>query len=171
MLIVIDFQERLARHIVGIEKIVKNSIKLIKTFKILGFPILITEHVKLGDTLSEIKVFSDRIIKKSSFSCLRCDDFYREFKRINPRRVVLIGIEAHICVLQTALDLIGEGCEVYVALDCIGSRREFEREVAVMRMIQEGVKVCTSESVIYEFMETSEHEKFKDVLEIVKEYA
>jgi nicotinamidase-related amidase len=168
-LIVIDFQERLAKHIQNAEEVVKNSVKLIKAYKVFGLPILITEQKKLGDTIEEIKNLIDvKPIQKMSFSCLRCEDFYREFKKVSPKKVALIGIEAHICVLQTALDLLKEGCEVYVAVDCVGSRKSVDKDVAIMRMMQEGVKLCTAESLIYEIMETAEHEKFKEILEIVK---
>ena len=85
LLIVIDFQERLARHIEGIEDIIKNSVKLIRVFKILGLPMILTEQVKLGETLKDISKFFDKKIDKSSFSCLRCKDFYREFKKISPK--------------------------------------------------------------------------------------
>ncbi len=169
LLVVIDLQERLARHIAGIDEIVKNSLKLIRACKVLGIPVLVTEQIRLGETLNEIKELLDaKPIRKSTFSCLKCNDFYREFKKINAKKVVLIGIEAHICVLQTALDMIKE-CEVYVAVDCIGSRRPYDKDIAIMRMIQEGIKVCTAESFIYEILKSAEHEKFKEILEIVKE--
>ncbi|ADB57321.1 hydrolase [Archaeoglobus profundus] len=168
-LIVIDFQERLVKHIQNVEDIINNSIKLIKAYKVFGLPILITEQKKLGGTIGVIKDLIDvKPIQKMSFSCLRCEEFYREFKRLSPKRVALIGIEAHICILQTALDLLKEGCEVYVAVDCIGSRKQIDKDVAVLRMMQEGVKLCTAESLIYEIMKTAEHEKFKEILEIVK---
>ncbi len=168
-LIVIDFQERLLRHVQNADEIVKNSIKLIKAYKVFGLPILITEQKKLGDTVGEIKNLIDvNPIQKMSFSCLRCEEFYREFKKLSPKKVALIGVEAHICVLQTALDLLKEGCEVYVAVDCVGSRKSVDKDVAIMRMMQEGVKPCTAESLIYEIMKSAEHEKFKEILEIVK---
>lgn len=168
-LIVIDFQEKLVKHIENVDEILKNSVKLIKAFKIFGIPIILTEQEKLGETVSDIKEVLDvKPIKKLSFSCLKCDEFYKEFKKISPRRVVVIGIEAHICVLQTAIDLIKENCEVYVAVDCIGSRKKVDADVAVMRMMQEGVKLCTAESLIYEIMRSAEYDRFKEILNIVK---
>ncbi len=169
-LIVIDFQEKLVKHIHGIDEIVKNSRKLIKACKVFDIPILLTEQMKLGETIPEIRdVIDVKPIQKLSFSCLRCQEFYKEFKKINPKKCIVIGIEAHICVLQTALDLLKEGCEVYVALDCIGSRKAYDKDVAIQRLIAEGVKPATAESLIYEIMETAEHEKFKEILQIVKE--
>ena len=169
-LIVIDFQERLAKHVKGIDEIVKRSRKLIKACKVFGLPILVTEQMKLGETIPEIKEVLEgvRPIQKLSFSCLKCEEFYKKFKNINPKKCIVIGIEAHICVLQTALDLLKEGCDVYVAVDCIGSRNQIDKDITVMRLMQEGVKLSTAESLIYEIMQTAEHVKFKDILQIVK---
>ncbi len=169
-LIVIDFQERLAKHIQGIEEIVRNSRKLIKACKEFGIPVLVTEQIKLGETIPEIKEVLEEVkpIQKLSFSCLKCNDFYKEFKKINPRKCIVIGIEAHICVLQTALDLLKEGCEVYVAVDCIGSRNQTDKDITIMRLMQEGVKLSTAESLIYEILQTAERKNFKEILQIVK---
>ncbi len=169
LLIVIDFQERLIRRIQDAEEILRESAKLIKACKILGVPIIVTEQVKLGETVEEIKKLIDsKPIQKSSFSCARSDDFMRELKRMKPGKCIIVGIEAHICVLQTALDLLERGYEVHVALDCIGSRRLLDRDAAIRRMTQKGVIPTTAETVIYELLETAEHERFKEILEIVK---
>lgn len=170
LLVIVDIQEKLARHISGIDSIVANTRKLIKACKIFGIPILLTEQEKLGDTIEEIRELVDvEPIRKLTFSCMRNEKFYAEFKRINPRKCFLVGIEAHICILQTALDMLREGCEVYVVVDCIGSRREADKSVAVQRMVSEGAIPTTAESLIYEIMETAEHKRFKEILEIVKE--
>jgi len=169
LLIVIDFQERLIRRIQDAEEILRESAKLIKACKILGVPIIVTEQVKLGETVEEIrKLIDSKPIQKSSFSCARSDDFMRELKRMKPGKCIIVGIEAHICVLQTALDLLERGYEVHVALDCIGSRRLLDRDAAIRRMTQKGVIPTTAETVIYELLETAEHERFKEILEIVK---
>ncbi|HIP63081.1 MAG TPA: isochorismatase family protein, partial [Archaeoglobus profundus] len=76
---------------------------------------------------------------------------------------------AHICILQTALDLIREGYTVYVPFDCVGSRNDFDKEVALQRMIKEGVIPATAESIIFEMLQTAEAEEFKEILKIVKE--
>ncbi len=170
LLVVVDIQEKLAKHISGIEEVIKNSRKVIKAWKVFGLPILMTEQEKLGDTVAEVmELVGVEPVRKLTFSCMRNNEFYREFKIISPTSCTLIGIEAHICVLQTAIDMIAEGCKVYVPVDCVGSRRELDKEVAVKRMMQEGVKVTTAESLIYELMESAEYEKFRNILEIVKE--
>lgn len=169
LLIVIDFQEKLIKHIQRAEEVLRESAKLIKACKILGVPMIVTEQVKLGKTVEEIRrlIYSKPILK-SSFSCVKSEDFMRELEMLKPKKCIIIGIEAHICVLQTALDLLEKGYEVHVALDCIGARKLSDRDTAIQRMIQRGVVPTTAETVIYEFLETAEHEKFKEVLEIVK---
>jgi len=168
-LIVIDFQERLAKHVSGINGILKNSRKLVKACRILEVPMILTEQIKLGETVKEIKELIDlNPIVKSSFSCVKCPEFIRELEKINPEKCILIGIEAHICVLQTALDLREKGHEIHVAIDCIGSRKEIDKQTAIQRMIQRGVIPTTHETEIYELLQTAQHPKFKQILEIVK---
>ncbi len=169
LLIVIDFQEKLAKHIDGINSIIESSIKLIKAFNIFELPVILTEQIKLGNTIQEIKsLVNVEPIQKYTFSCLGCEEFYRKIKEVNPKICILIGIEAHICILQTALDLIKEGYKVYVAIDCIGSRNKIDKDVAIQRLIMEGAKPATAEMIIYEILKSAKHEKFKKILEIVK---
>ena len=168
--IVIDFQERLAPHIVGIDKIIANSRKLTKACKVFGIPMIVTEQKKLGNTVNEIKELLDvEPIQKLSFSCFKERDFAEKLKSLNRKTCILIGIEAHICILQTALDLIREGYRVYVAFDCIGSRNEYDKDVAIQRMVKEGVIPATAESLIFEMLQTAEAKEFKEILNIVKE--
>ena len=170
ILVIIDFQERLAPHIAGIDRIVKNSVKLIKACKTFGIPMIVTEQKKLGKTIDEIEKLLDiKPIQKSSFSCLREEEFANKLKDTKRCVCILIGIEAHICILQTALDLIKEGYIVYVPLDCIGSRNEFDKDVAIRRMVKEGVIPTTAETLIFEILQTAEAEEFKEILKIVKE--
>jgi len=131
---------------------------------------IVTEQKKLGKTVDEIRELLDvKPIQKLTFSCLKEKDFVDKLKEINRRVCILIGIEAHICILQTALDLIEEGYTVYVPVDCVGSRNEFDKDVAIQRMIKEGVIPTTAEALIFEILQTAEAEEFKEILKIVKE--
>ncbi len=170
ILVSIDFQERLCPHISGIDEILFNSRKLIKSFNVLGFPVISTEQVKLGRTVDEIaEVLESEPIQKVSFSCCGSEEFVRKLQSFGEKYCVLIGIETHICVLQTALDLLDMGYDVSVAVDCTGSRREIDKEVALRRMEKKGVDLTTWETIVYEILRTAEHDKFKDILGIVKE--
>ena len=172
VLVVIDIQERLSKHISGISELIQKVKKLLKVWKILDLPLLLTEQEKLGDTLEEIKEilgYEIKPIRKKSFSCMKEEKFVEELRRLKPRKVVLIGIEAHICVLQTALDLVKEGYEVHVVIDAIGSRNDVDKKVAVDKMLILGIIPTTVEIVIYELLKTSTDEKFKEVLKVVKD--
>lgn len=169
LLLVIDFQEKLLRHIYGYEEVLRNAVKLIRACRILGIPVVMTEQIKLGETVEEVREAAGvEPIQKSSFSCVRCGPAREALEKLNPERLILTGIEAHICILQTALDLLKMGYGVYIPVDCIGSRKPLDKEVAVQRMIHAGAIPTTWETMVYEILETAEHRKFRDILELVK---
>lgn len=168
-MLVIDFQEKLLKHIHGAENILRNAVKLIKACRILGIPIMLTEQIKLGSTVKEVREAAGvEPISKSSFSCVKCKQIREALEEIKPERIILAGIEAHICILQTSLDLLKLGYDVYILLDCIGSRRPLDKEAAVRRMLGAGAIPATWEALVYEVLESAEHEKFREILEIVK---
>ncbi len=164
-LIIIDMQEKLLPRVVESENVLLNTFKLAKVFKTLNLPVTLTEQKKLGKTDENLRGFGEPI-EKTTFSCMGCNDFVK--KVMGEKKFVLTGIETHICVLQTALDMLKYGFEVYLAVDCTSSRKAIDRDVAVQRMVQEGVKLTTAEAVIYDLLRDAEHEKFREVLEIVK---
>jgi len=167
-LIIIDMQEKLLPHVVESENVLLNTFKLARVFEILNLPITLTEQKKLGRTVESLRIFERSVepIEKTTFSCMGCEAFVK--KIMGEKKFVLTGIETHICVLQTALDMLKYGFEVYLAVDCTSSRKATDRDVAIHRMMQEGVKLTTAEAVIYDLLRDAKHEKFKDVLEIVK---
>lgn len=170
MLVVIDLQERLIPHIVENENIVKRTAKLIRACKILGLPIIATKQVKLGKIVPEISdLLDEEPIEKVTFSCCGSEEFLKKLESFEEKECILVGIETHICVLQTAIDLLKMGYRVYLAVDCTGSRNTIDRDVAIRRMIMEGVIPTTAETIIYEFMRTAEFDRFKDILGIIKE--
>jgi len=170
-LIVIDIQEKLAPHIQNIDDILRESRKIIRFCRLMEIPILVTEQKKLGSTVKEIaEVLGDfKPIQKISFSCCGEEEFLKALHGLKRRKFVLIGLETHICVLQTALDLLKMGYEVHVAVDCTGSRKSLDRDVAIERMALEGVKLTTAETFIYEQTKSADVKNFKEILKIVKE--
>ena len=164
-LVVIDFQERMIKHIHGGDTITKNTDKLIRAFKTFGMPIIYTEQINLGKIIFD----AEMPIKKKTFSCYGEKKSVEKLKEINFQRILLAGIETHICVLQTAIDLIKNGYDVFLATDCTSSRKEYDKVIAIERMKQEGIKLTTAEAIIYEILETSEAKEFKEILKIVKE--
>ncbi len=169
--VVIDFQERLAPHVVDIDYIAKNLVKLIKFCKLMDIPVVVTEQIKLGSTVKELRDVLGEFepIRKISFSCCKNEEFFKVLGELKRREIVLTGLETHICVLQTALDLLKLGYEVYLAVDCTGSRKKLDRDVAIQRMAFEGVKLTTAETFIYEQTVSADMELFKEILDIVKE--
>ncbi len=163
-LIVIDMQEKLLPHVVDSESVLLNTLKLVKAFRILNLPVTFTEQVKLGKTAQPLS--AEEVIEKTTFSCMRSEEFVKRV--MGGRKFVLAGIETHICVLQTAIDMLKYGFEVHVAVDCTSSRKVIDRDVAIQRMAQEGVKLTTAEIVMYDLLRDARHEKFKEILEVVK---
>ena len=171
VLIVVDFQEKLVPHIGGIDEVLKNAKKLAKACRIFELPVIVTEQKKLGNTVKEIgdALGEFEPVEKLTFSCAREKKFVERLEEANGKVCVLTGIEAHICIAQTALDLLKMGYDVHVVVDAIGSRKELDKEVAVQRMVAAGVTPTTAEMVMYELLKSAEAKEFKDILRIVKE--
>ena len=168
MLLVIDVQDKLV-NMLSDENVKKNSIKLAKACGILEIPTVITEQYPkgLGSTIEEIKeaLPNAEFIEKTSFSAFKEDEVK---KYLSQKQIVIYGIETHICVLQTALDLLKEGYEVFVVQDACGSRSEENKLAALRRLIHAGAQIVTTEMVIFELLETSKHPNFKEVQAIIK---
>ena len=170
--LVIDIQEKLFPHMDNKALFLKKSTILIKGLKILGVPLVVTEQYPrgLGGTIPEISELLDRqeVIEKMSFSC--CDEpAVLQSSPIKDRKtVILCGIETHVCVLQTVVDLIGYGYNAVVVEDCTTSRSIEDKRVAVERMRREGAVVTTCESILFELARISGTEEFKAISRLVK---
>lgn len=174
LLLVVDFQERLMSAVDGCDFILTNANKLIRAVQILDVPILITEQYPqgLGPTVSRISsAFPPGAIPRSkkTFSCCPVPEIRIELIKNQYRNVILCGVETHVCVLQTALDLIELGKDVFLIADAVGSRSSFDSEIALRRMQQEGVKLASTEMILFELCKTAEHPAFKQISNIVKE--
>lgn len=171
-LLLIDIQERLLPAIYENERIVENSLKLINGFKILNTPIYFTEQYAkgLGPTEPRIRIALEKRnpVHKMSFSCYGADNMFDELKVKNIKQVVLCGIESHICVMQTALDLIANDFQVQVAADAVSSRRKFDYEIALKRMRTNGVEITLTESILFEMLNVCGTDEFKAISKLVK---
>ncbi|MEW6506498.1 MAG: hydrolase [Bacteroidota bacterium] len=171
-LIVIDIQEKILPVIFQYDRVVENSIKLIKGFKSLGLPVYYTEQYPkgLGPTLLQVKEALEdaRAIEKMSFSCYGAPGLFEELQNKKIEQVVLCGVEAHVCVMQTALDLAANGFQVHVAADAVSSRREFDFNIALNRMKSNNAEVTLTESVLFELLEVCGTDQFKFVSKLVK---
>ncbi len=171
-LLVIDIQERILPVIFESERVVQNTIKLINGFKILNVPVFYTEQYPkgLGPTSSIIKEALGDVepISKMTFSCSGAGDLFEQFKKKSIEQIVLCGIESHVCVMQTALDLIANGFKVQVTADAVSSRREFDYKIALERLRTNGAEITLTESVLFEMLNVCGTDQFKAISKIVK---
>ena len=169
VLVVVDVQDRLINTITHHELIVANVKALAQAAIILRVPILATEQVKLGDTILEVKsLLPNTPTRKVSFSCCDNPEFMTKLNAIGRKTVIVCGIETHICVAQTVLDLLRDHRIVLVAKDATSSYGTVDRETALRRMETSGAVITTSEAIIYELTENAATDEFKGILEIVK---
>ncbi|MCJ7554532.1 MAG: hydrolase [Ignavibacteriaceae bacterium] len=171
-LLIIDLQERILPVIKNYEMVLENTIKLIKGFKILQLPIYFTEQYPkgLGPTskkvLDELEGYS--AIQKMSFSCSGAEDLFDELHKKKLSQIVVCGVESHVCVQQTVLDLIANNFQVNLAADAVSSRKEIDYTTALQRMLTLGAEITTTESILFELLEVCGTPEFKEVSKIVK---
>ena len=172
LLIVIDIQGNLARAAADRELLFENARKLIQGAKVFALPIIVTEQIpeKLGPTIPEVAEWVAGIerIPKETFSCCENASFMEAFSKIGRKQILLCGIESHICVYQTAMDLINMGCEVHIVADAISSRTIQNREIGISKMTSAGAHLTSTETVLFELLKTAGSDKFKDIFKIVK---
>ena len=168
----IDIQERLFPHMQDMDQLEQNLLTLAAGIKVLEIPIVITEQYTkgLGFTILPLKMaFSEySVIEKTAFSC--CDEprFADTLREIGKKSVILCGIETHVCVLQTAIDLIQAGYQPIVIEDCVSSRKLSDKITAIERMRQEGAIISSLESILFELTRFSGTETFKAISKLVK---
>lgn len=170
--VAIDFQEKLMPAMHEEQKLIETSAKLIKGAKALDMPVVVTtQYAKgLGNTVAKVaEALGDfEPIDKNTFSCCLNEEFMTKVNSLAKKVAIVSGAEAHICVLQTALDLKDRGYEVYVVTDCIDSRDPLNKKMAIKRMEQEGIKIATYEMVLYEAARGAKEPGFKEISAIVK---
>ncbi len=171
-LVLIDVQERLVRTMDEQEDLIENLEKLIRGLLVLDVPILWMEQNPrgLGQTVQALRqhLSEQTPITKLSFSCFGSEEFERQFLALDRRQVLLAGIEAHVCVHQTARDLLARRYEVHVIADGVSSRTAENRRIALERMQADGAHLASTEMVLFELLQRAEGPAFKEILEIVK---
>jgi isochorismate hydrolase len=169
LLVIIDMQEKLFPVMAEKEALADQVMKLVRFSKIVGLPVIMTEQEKLGPTLPEIKgeLTSLSPVPKVDFNCFGCEAFVKKIQALNRRTLILCGIEAHICVAQTALHAASD-YEVHVVADAIASRSPENRRIALERMSRRGIAITSTEMVIYELLKRAGTDTFREVLKLVK---
>ncbi|MCW3134914.1 MAG: hydrolase [Methanophagales archaeon] len=170
-LVVIDLQEKFLPVIPNIKEVISNAEKVIRTFKILKMPIMITEQYPkgLGKTVESIsKLIETEPIEKISFSCFGEEKFLESIEKLNIKNLVLLGIESHVCVLNTAIDAIKRGYVPYVVVDATSSRKKIDYETSVKRMMQEKIYLTTTEILFFQLLKKAGTPEFKEISKIIK---
>ena len=172
MVLMIDVQEKLV-NATGADVEAQNAAKMIAAANILGLPVLVSEQYPkgLGSTVANVSEnFSEntKVVEKSAFSILKEENALETVKSYGKKQVILFAIETHICVLQTALELIKNGFEVYLIKNASKSRQEFEHLSGIDVMKSAGVNVVTLEITLFELLETSKNPSFKQVQALIK---
>ena len=170
--LIIDIQERLFPVMWKKEKLLKNCKILIAGLIEMNIPLIITQQYSkgLGDTLPEIKslITDFEFIEKRDFSC--CDEplFTEKLQNLNAKNIIICGIESHVCVLQTAVDLKEGGFNPIVVMDCVSSRNQEDLELAKERFRAEEVMMTSYESILFELARTSAAQEFRSISKLVK---
>jgi nicotinamidase-related amidase len=170
-LLVIDVQEKLMPKIAEAEPVIRNTAFLIDACKILGVPVLATEQYRkgLGPTVPELaRRLPADLPEKLAFSSCAIPAVVEGLRAGRPK-VLLAGIETHVCVMQTALDLVALGFRVFLAVDSVSSRYRIDHETAIQRMRDIGVTLVTSEMAVFELTGVAGTPQFKEISRLVQE--
>ena len=168
LLLAVDFQARLMPAINEGAAVIENARRLVAAAEMLDVPTLFTEQnaEKLGATVPELAPNPMSVVVKMTFDALRTPGVLERLDK--GRSIVLAGCEAHVCILQTALGLVEQGYRTFVVADAVGSRRAESKESALRRMERRGVEIVTTEMVLFEWLGTAAHPRFREIVALIK---
>lgn len=171
-LLLIDIQEKILKVIHEYDRVVNNSLKLVCGFKEMKLQIFFTEQYPkgLGETTEVLKTALEGInsFQKITFSCYGAGELFSELKAKKISQIVVCGIESHVCVQQTVLDLLANDFQVVIAADAVSSRRVFDLNIALDRMRANGAEVTSTESILFELLNESGTPEFKAISKLIK---
>lgn len=172
VLVVIDIQQKLAAAMPDkiMEKVITDTQLLIKAATLLKIPVLISEQYPtgLGSTVDALELPENtQVIDKTCFSCASNKEFKAALKALNKKQVILAGMETHICVIQTALELLALEYQVFIASDAVCSRKISHHQNAIQRMQHAGCITTNSESISFEWLRDASHAQFKAISKLV----
>jgi len=170
-LLVVDMQERLLPAIENSERIIWNIRRLLDGAKVLGVPTYGTEQYPagLGPTTPVLAQRLGPLPSKLAFSCGECGQIFNELAENGISKILVVGIETHVCVAQTVFDLMGEGFRIYLAVDAVGSRMQLDRETALGRIDSAGATLTTTEASLFEWCAVAGTPEFKQISALVRE--
>jgi len=171
-LLIVDVHARLVPAIEGSTQVIENCARLIRGAERLGVPVLMTEHCPdhLGPAVDALRALvpGTNTLAKTHFAASDEHAVMRRLAGLGRAQIVIAGLEAHVCVLQTALGLTERGYRVYVVADAIGSRRDASRRIAIERLSAANVTVVTAEMALFEWLEHAERAEFRELLSLIK---
>ena len=172
VLMMVDLQERLIPAIAEKEKVLRNSATLLHAARRLSVPLLVSEQYPggLGHTTAALadQLAPEEVMEKITFSCLAAPDIAARLSALGRPQTVVCGAEAHVCVMQTALDLVARDYRVFVVADATGSRDPANREAALARLSGAGATIVTTEMVLFEWLKRAGTEDFRALLPLIK---
>ncbi len=168
--LLIDVQEKLFSKIYECDELKKKIIAVLLSFKALNVPILTSEQYPkgLGNTLTSLKEYVDIIFEKITFSCVKDTQLAAKIQNYFPKSCIVIGIETHICVLQTVRDLVEKGFHVIVLQDATSSRKLIDKQSGLSEMERMGARISTCETILFEMLNSKEHPQFKNISKNIK---
>ncbi len=170
--VVVDVQGKLSQLMHEKSRLFANIEILIKAAKLLSIPVLWTQQCpdSLGQTIPQITelLTDNKPIDKASFSCCGNEKFDSNLKNLNRKQVILCGIESHICIYQTSVELVEAGYDVTVIADAVSSRTTQNKAIALNKMRVKGVDISSTETVLFELLKTADHPKFKQIAKLIK---
>jgi nicotinamidase-related amidase len=171
-LILVDVQGNLAQSMHNKEGLSENLKRMVKGAQLLGVPILWTEQNPdgLGPTMPEIVELlpNQNPVSKFSFSCCGSEQFMKELKALNRQNILIVGIEAHVCVYQTAADLVNLNYDVQVVADAVASRTLENKQIGLEKSKEAGAGITSTEIALFELLKIAKGDKFKEIIKIVK---
>lgn len=171
-LIVIDVQGKLARLMDNSDGMINAIATMIKAMQQLGIPVLFVEQLpdKLGATVAELNQFipAGEAFAKATFSALKTDSIEQQFNALNRKQWLICGIEAHICVYQTVMDILARGKEAHLVTDGIGSRDPANKQLAITKLQGAGAVLTCVEMALFELLERADTPQFKGILPLIK---
>jgi len=174
LLVIVDIQERLLQAVLQPQQIVFNARRLLEAAQAISVPVVVTEQYPqgLGNTVQELVPHipaGTAVLPKKSFSIYDDEHIRTEIDNHRRSQIILCGMEAHVCVQQSAFDLLRAGHEVYIVVDAIGSRFADHRDTALRRFESSGMALTTTESLLFEWCRTADHPQFKMFSRLAKE--
>ncbi|MGO2012304.1 hydrolase [Pseudoalteromonas sp.] len=172
VLLIIDVQSKLAPAMTRFDEVVNTTLQLLNAAQLMAIPTVITQQYKQGLGATEPQIVeqaTDAIyFDKTHFSACQEPEFISTLNKYQKPQIIIVGMEAHVCVLQTALDLLASDYQVFIIAGGVSSRRDNNRDIAIAQLRQAGAVITSAESVIFQWAEVAATPQFKDILKIVK---